>query len=280
MFKRKLLAAFALSITAAGAFAAGSADALKPYTGELPSALKFAVSKGGLTVFKKFPAEGGLDGWVVQDKASGKDIIIYSTQNGKALIAGMMLDDNGNNLSAQYTAKYVPATDYSATLAAFKAAPSVEVGNPKAKAEIVVAFDANCGYCKLLHKLITPAVEAGNLKVRYVPVAILGADSAPKAAYILASKNPAQAMTNAMEGHGESLQDADLIAKVKANTMLMKNSSFNGTPAVLYMGTKDGQKTVFVSNGVPGITEMFDRLGIDGKLDKLKQDPQLARFIQ
>ncbi|KWA84008.1 hypothetical protein WL29_21830 [Burkholderia ubonensis] len=280
MFKRKLLTAVALSVAAMSAFA-GKAEPLKPYTGTLPPALQYAKTAAGLQVFKKFPALGGLDGWVVQDP-SGKNVVVYSTKDGEALIAGMMLDKNGKNMSATYGEEHIPAPDYTEAINEFKAAPGVSVGNAKAKAEVVIVFDANCGYCKLMHKLIGPAVDAGELKVRYVPVAILGADSDIKGAGILAAKNPAAAIDGATAGRAETSTDKDLLAKVQANTNLMKKHGFNGTPAVLYAvkGKAGGDDTVYVANGVPNITEMFSRMGISGQTDKLKSDPALARFLR
>lgn len=279
MFKRKLLAAVILSVTAVSAFAA-KGEPLKPFEGKLPPALQFAKTKGGLEIFKKFPAAGGMDGWVVQDKSSGKDIIIYSSKDGEVLIAGMMLDKNGQNLSSAYSDEHIPEADYSAALAAFNAAPSVLTGNPKAKAEMVVVFDANCGFCKVMHKLVAPAVAAGELKVRYVPVAIMGADSDVKGAGLLASKNPAAVMHAATEGEAEISRDPALLSKVRANTELMQKYGFNGTPVVLYNAKVKGENTVYVSPGVPAILEVFGRLGISGQVDKLKQDPSLQRFVR
>lgn len=279
MFKRKLLTAIALSVTAMSAFAA-KVETLKPYVGALPAALKFAASSGGLEVFKKFPAAGGLDGWVVQEKASGKNIIIYSSKDGETIIAGMMLDKNGQNLSQVYSDANIPVADYSQALGEFNKAPGVTVGNPKAKAEMVVVFDANCVFCKAMHKLLAPAVAAGELRVHYVPVAILGADSDVKGAGLLAAKDGQAALAADVDGHAATSNDKALVAKVVANTNLMKKHGFNGTPVVMYSAKDKGEETVFVSPGVPGILEMFGRLGISGQVEKLKQDPSLARFVR
>lgn len=279
MFKRKLLAAVILSVTAVSAFAA-KGEPLKPYTGKLPAALQFAKTQGGLEVFKKFPAAGGMDGWVVQDKSSGKDIIVYSSKDGEALIAGMMLDKNGKNLSGTYADEHIPAPDYSEALAAFKSAPNVLAGNPKAKAEMVVLFDVNCGFCKVMHKLLAPAISAGELKVHYVPVAILGADSDVKGAGLLAAKNGAAALDAATDGTAATSNDQALLSKVRANTELMKRYGFSGTPVVLYSAKTKGEDTVYVSPGVPAILEVFGRLGISGQVEKLKQNPELQRFVR
>lgn len=280
MIHRKVLSAVALTVIALGAHAKG--EQLKPYTGTLPAALQYAKTAGGLEVFKKFEAAGGLDGWVVQDKTSGKNLVVYASKDGEVLVAGMLVDKNGKNLSQAYSEEHIPAPDYSEVLSEItKDGASVLAGNPKAKAELTVLFDANCGFCKVLHKLVRPAIEAGELKVRYVPVAILGADSDTKGAGLLAAKNADEAATAAAEGKAAVSSDKALLAKVKKNTELMKKHGFGGTPVVLYQGKgPKGEDTVYVSNGVPAINEMFARLGISGQTDKLKSDPSLSRFLR
>lgn len=275
---RKLLTAIALSTAALAAQAA--TPTAQPYKGELPTVLQFAKGSG-LEIYNKFPAQGGLDGWIVKDQGSGKQVVIYTSADGSVMLAGMMLDKTGKNLTAEYTEQFVAPPDYSAALADFNKAASVMVGKSSAKAELTVAFDPNCGFCKLLHRLLEPSVAAGELKVRYVPVAILGADSDRKAAAMLESKDVLGDVTTLSTGGAAKLStNPGLLAKVQENTQLMRKHGFNGTPAVLYKTKAKGDETVFVSNGVPNMTELFDRLGISGQTDKLKADPNLARFLR
>jgi len=273
---------FALAALALGAMmsTAQAAQPLTPYQGELPTVLKFATASASLEVFKKFEAAEGLDGWVVKDKASGKPVVIYTTKDGSKMLAGMMIDQSGKNLTAEYTETHVPPPDYGPAYTDFTQAPSVLVGSEKAKAEITVAFDANCGFCKLIHKMVKPSIEAGELRVRYVPVAILGQDSDVKAAGILASADPLAEIDKAATGRPLiTSSDKALLAKVTGNTGLMRKHGFNGTPTVLYKGQHGGDETIFIANGVPNMMELFERLGIDGQVDKLKADPSLVRYL-
>lgn len=275
---RKLLTAIALSTLALAAQAATTPA--QPYKGELPAVLQFAKGSG-LEIYNKFPAQGGLDGWVVKDQGSGKQVVIYTSADGSVMLAGMLLDKTGKNLTAEYTEQFVAPPDYTAALADFNKAASVMVGKSSAKAELTVAFDPNCGFCKILHRLLEPAVTAGEVKVRYVPVAILGADSDRKAAAMLESKDVLGDVTTLSTGGQAKLStNPALLAKVQENTQLMRKHGFNGTPAVLYKTKAKGDETVFVSNGVPNMNELFERLGISGQVDKLKADPNLARFLR
>lgn len=283
MFKTKTLlgaAIAALAFIGTASVAHAATEPLTLYKGELPTVLKYANASAGLEVYKKFKAAEGLDGWVVKDKASGKNVVIYTTLDGSKMLAGMMIDQTGKNMTAEYTEMHVPAPDYTPAFSDFTSAPSVMVGSKSAKAEITVAFDANCGFCKLLHKMVSPAIDAGELRVRYVPVAILGQDSDVKAAGILAAKDPLNEINAAASGRGMTTSsDKALLAKVTGNTNLMRKHGFNGTPTVLYKGKMQGDDTIFIANGVPNMIELFKRLGIDGQVEKLKADPSLSRYL-
>lgn len=278
MLKRKLVVALALvASTMSMSMAASSASPNKASApkGAIPAALQFAQKSANLEIEKEFPAAGGLKGWLVKEP-SGRHIVVYTTQDGEVLIAGMALDKAGKNLTAQYAEQYAPQVDYSPAYKAFTSeAASVMVGNSSAKAEVTIVFDANCGFCKAMHKLVQPAVDAGELRVRYVPVAIMGQDSDTKGAGLLAAKNPAEAVDSP-----DPSNDKALIGKVMSNTALMKKYGFNGTPVVMYKSKVGGPETLYVSPGVPNILEMFAKLGISGQVEKLKADPSLARFVR
>jgi len=72
-----------------------------------------------------------------------------------------------------------------------------------------------------------------------------------------------------------------LQAKVKANTDVMRNHGFNGTPTVLYTA-KDakGVETDYVSNGLPNMLSLFKQLGINGQVEKLQADPKLKQYLR
>lgn len=282
MFKKSLLAAtlMALSAMVIAAPAMPAVPALAKNAavqGEIPAALKSAT---GLTVLKNFPGPSGLTGWVVKEENSGKTIILYSTADKETVLAGVALDRDGNNLTAQYMEKYIPKPDMTAAYDEVSKAAGIVVGSAKAKAEIQVLVDANCGYCKLLHRMLKPAIDAGDVRVHYVPVAILGGDSAAKGAGLLAAKNPLAAMDAAVEGRAEQSTNAAHLEKVSANTALMKRFGFSGTPAVLYKVGKGKDSSVVSAPGLPTMSEMFNQLGVNGHLDELREDPQLSKYLR
>lgn len=246
----------------------------------LPEVLSNAQGTNSLKVLKEFPAPGGLLGWVVKEAREGKEVIIYTSADGKILIAGMLLDERGENLTAKFGEQYLSKPDHTPAFNAFqKEATPVLVGDAKAPAEITVLLDVNCGYCKLMHRLVQPAIAAGELRVRYIPVGILGPTSVDKASALMQSKDPLAFMNAAATtGAPEASSAKEFTAKVQANTDLMKKYGFNGTPAVFYKA-KQGD-TLVVSTGLPSVLTMFNQLGISGQLDKLKAQQDLAAYLR
>ncbi|GBG14502.1 thiol:disulfide interchange protein DsbG [Novimethylophilus kurashikiensis] len=274
MLKRTLIATALMSFMGA----AMAATALPPF-------LKSATDAGQLQVIRDFKAAAGMTGWVVKETKGGQATVIYTSADGNYTFSGMLLDKDGHNLTAKYAEDYVPKPDYTPAFKAFSAggeAAGVTVGSPNAKAEIVVIFDANCGYCKLLHRMTKPAVDAGELRIHYVPVAILGRDSDVKGAGLLAAKDAKADADAIVSGSGaETSSDKALLAKVQNNTKLMTQKfGFNGTPVVMYKVKNGSDETLSVSPGVPSMAEMFKALGISGQLDKLKNDPELAKYLR
>ena len=246
----------------------------------LPEVLANAQNSNSLKVLKEFPAPGGLQGWVIKEGREGKEVIIYTSADGKILIAGMLMDARGDNLTAKFGDQYLSKPDHTPAFNAFqKEATPVIVGDAKAPAEITALIDVNCGYCKVLHRLLQPAIAAGELRVRYIPVGILGPTSLDKASALMQSKDPLAFMNAAATtGAPEASSSKEFAAKVQANTELMKKYGFNGTPAVFYKA-KQGD-TLVVSTGLPSMLSMFSQLGISGQVDKLKAQQDLASYLR
>ena len=263
--------------------ALGSAAGLSAFSlTNLPEVLANAQNSNSLKVLKEFPTPGGLQGWVIKEGREGKEVIIYTSADGKILIAGMLMDARGENLTAKFGEQHISKPDYTPAFNAFqKDAHSVLVGEAKAPAEITVLFDLNCGYCKIFHRLVQPAIAAGELRVRYIPVGILGPTSVDKAAALMHSKDPfgfINAVAASGSAGGVDALAKEFVPKVQANTELMKRMGFNGTPAVLYKA-KQGD-TLVVSTGLPAILGMFSQLGISGQVDKLRGQQDLEGYLR
>lgn len=256
-----------------------SAFALQASAQDTPKVLE-APLKAGMKVVTKFQAAGSLQGWVLSQ--NGQNSVVYTTADGKLLIAGALIDESGTNLTAQYAEKHIPKPEYDKLMPKLEKSAYIVTGakGNAAKSTIYVFTDLNCGYCALTYKAFLPYESVG-LQIRWVPVGVLRADSLTKAAALLESPN-AEAMMRAHKlGFGKdasagikpaaSVSDA-LQKKLEANTALMREFNFNGTPGIVY---KDKNGKAVTNNGMPRLSNLPS---ITGLPSQTHTDPDLARF--
>lgn len=244
----------------------------------IPKVLEAPV-KAGMKVINKFQAGGKLQGWVLSQ--GGQNSVVYTTPDGKFLLAGALIDEAGTNLTAQYAEKYVPKPEYEKLLPQLEKSPFIVSGakGNAAKSTIYAFIDMNCGYCALAYKALIP-YEAAGLQVRWLPVAFLSKDSANKAAALLESSTPEAAlkqheMTFGQEGggiKGAATVSEAIAKKLEANGKLMRDLGFNGTPGIVF---KDKNGKVITRSGMP---RMSDLPTITGLPEQVQTNPELARF--
>jgi thiol:disulfide interchange protein DsbG len=266
--KKLLLGAALASLMATSAFAAD----------DVPKVLDAPV-KAGMKIINKFPAGGGLQGWVLSQ--GGQNSVVYTTADGKFLMAGALIDEAGTNLTAQYAEKYIPKPEYDKLLPQLEKSAYIVSGakGSAAKSTVYAFIDLNCGYCAMAYKALVP-YEAAGLQVRWVPVAFLNATSNTKAAALFESSNPeaalrAHELAFGKEGAGikpAASVSADIAKKLEANGKLMRDFGFNGTPGIVF---KDKNGKVMTRNGMP---RMSDLPTITGLPEQAQTDPDLARF--
>jgi len=241
----------------------------------VPKALQMAV-RGGVKVEKSFNAVDGLTGWVITQK-DGQVAVLFSTADGKYLMAGALVNEEGKNLTAYYTEMYTPHPDFSKLE---NSAYLVE--GAKSPKTIVYAFmDPNCIFCHLEWKALQ-AYEKVGLQVRWIPVAFLKPTSQGMAAALLESKQPAELLTvlqtkfdvkNEAGGiEPLAVVSAGSKAKIAANSELMHAFGFNGTPGMIY---KDSTGKVQYH---PGMIKVSELPGMFDLPVQINTDPELARF--
>jgi thiol:disulfide interchange protein DsbG len=270
------LTATLLGFTAFAHAAPTTASAI-PSAEVLPSAVRLAVS-GGMRLEKSFSAPGKMTGWVLSQGVDN-NLIVYTTADGEAAIAGTMLDSKGENLTKQHLAQHAPVANYEKMWGELEASSWVAEGakGNDIKSTIYVFKDANCSYCHLAWKALQPYTKVG-LSIRWVPVAFLAPDSAAKAAMLLSAPDPEAAIVELQTNWGKKYTNLpavtpELKAKVDANNMLMQNWGFKGTPAVFYKDSKTGK--VKAVSGMPTLSSLP---GITGLPAQPNTDPELSRF--
>lgn len=239
---------------AAGSFAS-PVQAAQP----VPAVLNAAVS-AGVKIVKQFPAPSGLTGWVLAQ--GGKHSIVYTTADKKTLIAGVLIDERGQNLSSVHEASQVPQPDHASAFAKLEKSAFVAEGTTRKPKSVIYAFvDANCPFCHYLWQAVQP-YEAAGLEVRWIPVATLGPTSMPKAISVLAAKDKLAAFRKMEEHHGKpwtappGLNESshpEVTAAIRANGAAMEAFGVGGTPGIVW---RDKQGKIRVKSGMPRLSEL------------------------
>jgi thiol:disulfide interchange protein DsbG len=243
-----------------------------------PKALDRAIG-AGVSVVKQFPAASGLTGWVLGQ--GGRYTVVYTTADGKTMLAGALIDEQGQNLAERYEEQYVPKPDFGAAYQQLEKSAYVAEGATKAPKNVIYIFvDANCPFCHLAWRAVQP-YEAAGLQVRWIPVATLGPTSMPKAVEVFAASDKLAAFRKMEANHGKPWNasaasdpgtHAALAAAIDDNGKLMNAFGIAGTPGIVW---RDRQGKVQVKGGMPRLSELP---GITGLPEQKVDDPALARF--
>ncbi|KWT98370.1 MULTISPECIES: thiol:disulfide interchange protein DsbG [unclassified Variovorax] len=276
---KKSLIALALAF---GFVAAGHAqDATPTSPAAIPAPLQLAI-QGGMKVENKFDAAGGLTGWILS-QGVGKYLVAYTPPGGEVVLAGMLRNAKGEDLTKQYLDKYAPKPDYDKFWSRLESTQTINEGaqGSAAKSVIYAFMDPNCIYCHFAWKALQPYEKVG-LQVRWVPVAILGGNSPGQAAALLTSKDPVAAFAEHQRTWDPKknqvgitpLASIPMSAKktLDANSSLMVELGVSGTPGIFY---KDAKGKVQKVDGMPGLRDLP---GITGLPEQAITDPELQRF--
>jgi thiol:disulfide interchange protein DsbG len=211
----------------------------------------------------------------------GRYTIVYTTADGKTMLAGALIDEQGENLAARYEEQYVPKPDLSAAWQQLEKAAYVTEGASRAPKSIVYIFvDANCPFCHLAWRAVQP-YEASGLQVRWIPVATLGPTSLPKAVEVLGASDKLAAFRRMEANHGKPWNStpesnpathAAVAASIENNGKLMGAFGIGGTPGIVW---RDRQGKIQVKSGMPRLSELP---AITGLPEQKVDDPALAKF--
>ncbi len=215
----------------------------------------------GTQIMREFQGPMGLDGFVLHDpaKAGRKSRygVIYVTASGKFAFAGAIYDATGKDVARSMAERYIPKPDLRPLLDAVRNKTNYFSEGAVKAPHLFVFFDPNCIYCNMLWKQTRTAVKAGQLRISWVPVAILKKTSMGRSVAILAAQDPVAALRDD-EAHFNHQTEQGAIpidtgdpavrAKVNANTAFFVANNMRGTPTLVY---RDRFKKVHVIPGLP-----------------------------
>lgn len=114
-----------------------------------------------------------------------------------------------------------------------------------------VFFDPNCPYCHKVFEMLRPAVQRGDVELRWIVVGKLMATSIGKAAAILEAKDRTEAFYRSERGFSQATGSFggieeepaprdETIRQLNANLALLNRSGFDAVPSLLFR-TRDGK---------------------------------------
>ncbi len=207
----------------------------------------FAKSRG-FSIVKSFPTDAAaMTGYVLKNQ-QGNYGIVYSVDD--LIIAGQIVDKDGNDLAAKYASANIPKPDYAAAVKTLEADRTLVIDGKKSAPVIYVIADPNCIFC---HKFFTETrtwVAQGKVQLRWVMVGFLKPSSPGRAAAIMAAKDRAKANTENQTTFAEKTEEgaiselkpvpAELQQALKQHEKVMSDLHFEGTPGLIYKN-KEGQ---------------------------------------
>lgn len=221
-----------------------------------------ALEAKGMTIAGTFPSAGGLTAWAAH--AGRQAVALYATPDGKHVIAGILLDAKGNEIDQPMLEKTVSQPMSDRTWSQLEKSNWIADGSDRAPRVVYVFTDPNCSYCNKLWADARPWVEAGKVQLRHIPVAVLGASSADKAAKLLSDKNPAAALaayeraklkapagrTQTGDNQAKTLTpiSAQARAQLDHNEKLMETLRLRATPGIVW---RDANGAIQMRTGAP-----------------------------
>jgi thiol:disulfide interchange protein DsbG len=257
-----------LTSLSAALLALSSLAAAAPGAEPLPAPLQ-ALERQGLHVTGTFKSESGLKAYA--GVVDGHPVALYLTSDGKFVMAGTLLDANGNVLDREAMAGAAAQPLGAADWRRLEESGWIADGKPTAPRVVYVYTDPNCPFCAKLWADARPWVDSGKVQLRHIIVGILTPTSRAKAAALLSAKDPREALrayeashapavakAMAAGGRPHALDDEGLeplgdvpaaaAARLDANARLMASFGLQATPGVVW---KDAAGVIHKSAGVP-----------------------------
>lgn len=220
------------------ATAAGAAGATAPAA---PTKAELYLMSKGSQITQAFPSQSGLKAIVVDNGTQKR--LFYVTPDGEGLVAGLVFDSTGANVTSADMSR-AGVSDVGGAAAATpsqldaiwqQAGQAAWIEEGKGGPLVYVFFDPNCPYCHRLWGNMRQAVQAGEVTVRWLPVAILAESSKGMAAAIYNAPAPSEklgAMVNWQMQPETISKEVNL--NLSRNLLLMRDTGQTGVPVIVY----------------------------------------------
>jgi len=207
-------------------------------------ALVEKVAEDRLTLLSTFKGPGDLIGYVMKPKQGGSPVILYAQNQGHYAVYGTVIGPNGENLSEQYQEKYINAYTADLIAAQLPKAATFSEGAADAPYQLYVLADPSCSACHYFYQNVKEQIKNGQLRIQWILVGFVQAESLAQAASIMSDKDPGNAMANNEDGFDAEHEmggakpmetiPAELQAKLDANMAFMHDTGLSSTPTLIF----------------------------------------------
>ena len=200
-----------------------------------------ALKERGATA-RPLGERGGLAGHLVT-LADGSSYALYLTPGGFA-VAGLLYDPDGGLVTARQLAGLpgaagAPASGFSGNAALFRSTLSAFGFTVGDRGPTVAAFaDPECRWSNATVASLAREARRGELRLRVMPLGILGAASARRAAAIASSPDPERAWFDPARASEPRPEGA---LAVERNDLLFDRWRKGGVPLLLWRRPQDGR---------------------------------------
>lgn len=228
---------------------------------DYPKAVQHLESRG-IDIIDQFDAPGGMIGYI--GEMQGRPVSAFLTPDGKHIIMGTLLAEDGTNISQQKVQELLMAPRFAEAWSVLEESQWVRDGSANAEVILYTFTDPNCPFCYRFRQAAAPWIDAGKVQLRHILVGVIQEDSAPKAATILAAEDPEAALL----AHHENFQqggvevDRSVVSQtynqVVEHSDLMSGLGLEATPSTFY---RDAKGTIAMKAGVPSPEELEVMMG-------------------
>lgn len=218
----------------------------------LPQAIKNLQQHKDVQVISKLPDMGGLHAYAAIAKQ--QPIAIYLSPDQKHIIIGSMLDEQGADITHAPLEQAMLTAWSKQTWQMLAQSTWIADGKDTAPRIIYMFTDPNCPFCNKFWQQARPWVDSGKVQIRHILVGMLTESSTPKAAAILSSNNPAQALfdhesnTKKIVAQNTDMVSEEIFNSLQENLALMNKFEIEGTPGIFYF---DNENSLQIQRGAP-----------------------------
>ncbi|HEU0196270.1 MAG TPA: thiol:disulfide interchange protein DsbG [Nevskiaceae bacterium] len=222
-----------------------------PASAATAAMVRKALAGTGVQVVGRLSAPQGYRGFV--GRYHGAPVPVYATPDGQHVLVGSLFDLHGHDLTGTAMDQLARTNFGEAQWHQLEAAHWIREGDATAPRVIYTFVDTRCPWCQRFWQASQPWIRAHKVQVRNVLVGVIKPDSLPEAAHILAAPDPLAAWVRNEANFARNLTPTTgaspvAIAQVRANTALMTQLGFTGTPGIIW---KDRSGAVHTLQGMP-----------------------------